>query len=261
MDRKRIKPTRRRLDVLLVERGLAPSRQRALGLILAGDVWVDGERRTKAGSLLSVNCAIKITGRGIPYVSRGGIKLETALRVFTIDVTGLTCLDVGASTGGFTDCLLKQGARHVTAVDVGYGQFHWKLRSDSRVKVIERTNIRHLDAEALPYPVDLASIDVSFISLKLVVPAVLKFMKRPGHIVCLIKPQFEVGKGLVGKRGVVRDSALHDAVIEDLTRTFQGLDLRVCGVTPSPILGPKGNREFLMYLVQGPSAGNDTACQ
>ena len=253
MDRKHIRPTRRRLDVLLVERGLAPSRQRALGLVLAGDVWVDGERRTKAGSLLPVNCAIKITGRDIPYVSRGGIKLQTALRAFNIDVTGLTCLDVGASTGGFTDCLLKHGARHVTAVDVGYGQFHWKLRSDPRVKVAERTNVRHLDADALPYPVDLACIDVSFISLKLVVPVVLKFMKRPGHIVCLIKPQFEVGKGLVGKGGVVRDPTLHDAVIEDLTRTFQGLDLRVRGITPSPILGPKGNREFLMYLVQGPT--------
>ena len=251
-DKKHIKPTRRRLDVLLVERGLAPSRQRALGLILAGDVWVDGERRTKAGSLLPVNCTIKITGRDIPYVSRGGIKLQTALRVFNIDVTGLTCLDVGASTGGFTDCLLKHGARHVTAVDVGYGQFHWKLRSHPRVKVIERTNIRHLDADALPYPVDLACIDVSFISLKLVVPAVLKFMKGPGRIVCLVKPQFEVGKGLVGKGGVVRDPALHDAVIEDLTRAFQGLDLRVRRITPSPILGPKGNREFLMYLVQGP---------
>jgi 23S rRNA (cytidine1920-2'-O)/16S rRNA (cytidine1409-2'-O)-methyltransferase len=249
------------LDVLLVERGLAQSRQRALGLILAGDVWVDGERITKAGSLLPVNCAIKITGRDIPYVSRGGVKLEAALRAFNIDVTGLTCLDVGASTGGFTDCLLKHGAQHVTAVDVGYGQLDWKLRSDPRVKVIERTNIRHLDAGALPHPVDLACIDVSFISLKLVVPAVLKFMKRPGHIICLIKPQFEVGKRSVGKGGVVRQPALHQAVIEDLTRTFRGLDLRVLGVVPSPILGPKGNREFLMFLVQGPFAGNDTTCQ
>ena len=234
--------------MLLVERGLAQSRQRALGLILAGDVWVDGERIIKAGSLLPVNCAIKITGRDIPYVSRGGVKLEAALRAFNIDVTGLTCFDVGASTGGFSDCLLKHGAQHVTAVDVGYGQLDWKLRSDPRVKVIERTNIRHLDAGALPYPVDLACIDVSFISLKLVVPAVLKFMKRPGHIICLIKPQFEVGKRSVGKGGVVRQPALHQAVIEDLTRTFQGLDLRVLGVVPSPILGPKGNREFLMYL-------------
>jgi len=236
------------LDVLLVERGLAQSRQRALGLILAGNVWVNGERITKAGSLLPVSCAIKITGRDIPYVSRGGIKLEAALRSFNVDVTGLTCLDVGASTGGFTDCLLKHGAKHVTAVDVGYGQLHWKLRSDPRVKVIERTNIRHLDTGALPRRVDLACIDVSFISLKIVVPGVLKFVKRPGHIICLVKPQFEVGKGLVGKGGVVRDPALHEAVIEDLSRTFKGLDLCVLGVIPSPILGPKGNQEFLMYL-------------
>lgn len=236
------------MDVLLVERGLAQSRQRALGLILAGKVRVNGERITKAGSLLPVNCAIKIVGRDIPYVSRGGIKLEAALRSFNVDVTGLTCLDVGASTGGFTDCLLKHGAKHVTAVDVGYGQLHWKLRSDPRVKVIERTNIRHLDTGALSGRVDLACIDVSFISLKIVVPGVLKFVKRPGHIICLVKPQFEVGKGLVGKGGVVRDPALHEAVIEDLSRTFKGLDLCVLGVMPSPILGPKGNQEFLMYL-------------
>ncbi|MBW1741152.1 MAG: TlyA family RNA methyltransferase [Deltaproteobacteria bacterium] len=243
-----MKPSRRRLDVLLVEKKLAQSRQRALALILAGEVWVDGKRITKAGTLVPVDAAIQLRGGDIPYVSRGGVKLEAALRAFRIDVTGLTCLDVGASTGGFTDCLLKHGARHVTAVDVGYGQLHWKLRSDPRVKVIERTNIRHLDAGALPFPLDLACIDVSFISLKIVVPAVLKFVKRPGHIICLIKPQFEVGKGLVGKGGVVRDPALHEAVIQDLGRVFQGLDLHVVGVIPSPILGPKGNQEFLMYL-------------
>ena len=236
------------MDVLLVERGLAQSRQRALALILAGKVCVDGNQITKAGTPVSVNCAIKIAYRDIPYVSRGGMKLEAGLRAFNIDVTGLTCLDVGASTGGFTDCLLKHGAKNVTAVDVGYGQFHWNLRSDPRVKVIERTNIRHLDAGALPGRVELACIDVSFISLKIVVPAVLKFVKRPGHIICLIKPQFEVGKGLVGKGGVVRDTSLHKAVIENLSGLFQGLNLRVFGVVPSPILGPKGNQEFLMYL-------------
>lgn len=243
-----MKSSRQRLDVLLVERGLAQSRNRALALILAGEVWVDGKRITKAGSLVPVNCPIRITGRDIPYVSRGGMKLEAALHAFNLDVTGFTCLDVGASTGGFTDCLLKHGARHITAVDVGYGQLHWKLRSDPRVKVIERTNIRYLDASALPCLADLACIDVSFISLKIVVPPVLKFIKRPGHIICLVKPQFEVGKGSVGKGGVVRDPALHKAVIEDLSKTFQNLDLRVPMVIPSPILGPKGNREFLMYL-------------
>ncbi|MCK4389180.1 MAG: TlyA family RNA methyltransferase [Desulfobacterales bacterium] len=246
-----MKPSRQRLDIVLVKRGLAQSGQRAVGLILAGEVWVDGERITKAGSLVPVNCGIKITGRDMPYVSRGGIKLEAALLAFNIDVTGLTCLDVGASTGGFTDCLLKHGAREVTAVDVGYGQLDWKLRSDPRVKVIERTNIRHLEADALPGPVDLACIDVSFISLKIVVPAVLKFVKYPGHIICLVKPQFEVAKDLVGKGGVVRDQALHKGVIEDLTEAFQVLNLGVLGVIPSPILGPKGNREFLMHLKCG----------
>ncbi len=243
-----MKATKKRLDVLLVERGLAQSRERAQALILAGEVLVDGKRVTKAGSSIPVDCAIEITGKDIPYVSRGGVKLEAALRDFNIDVTGLTCLDVGASTGGFTDCLLKHGAKHVTAVDVGYGQFDWTLRSDPRVKVIERTNIRHLHEGALPSPVDLVCIDVSFISLKIVVPVVLKFMKQPGHMICLVKPQFEVGKGMVGKGGVVRDPALHKAVIEDLTEAFQGLNLRVLGVTPSPILGPKGNQEFLMHL-------------
>jgi len=240
--------SKQRLDALLVEKRLAQSRKRAMALILAGEVWVDGKRITKAGTQVPVDCTIKIAGKDIPYVSRGGVKLEAALHAFNLDVTGLACLDVGASTGGFTDCLLKHGATHVTAVDVGYGQLDTKLRSDPRVKVIERTNIRHLDAEALPSPVDLACIDVSFISLKIVVPAVLKFMKQPGHIICLVKPQFEVGKGLVGKGGVVRDPALHKAVIQDLSKAFQGLKLRVLDVIPSPILGPKGNQEFLMHL-------------
>ncbi len=184
-------------------------------------------------------------------MSRGGVKLEAALRSFNIDVTGLMCLDVGASTGGFTDCLLQHGAKHVTAIDVGYGQFDWTLRNDARVEVIERTNIRHLDAGALPHPVDLACIDVSFISLKIVVPVVSQLIKQPGQIICLIKPQFEVGKGFVGKGGVVRDPALHDAVIKDLTAAFEGFKLRVLGVIPSPIFGPKGNQEFLMYLELG----------
>jgi 23S rRNA (cytidine1920-2'-O)/16S rRNA (cytidine1409-2'-O)-methyltransferase len=217
-------------------------------LILAGEVQVDGKKITKAGTQVPVDAAIEITGRDSLYVSRGGVKLEAALRAFNIDVSGLACLDVGASTGGFTDCLLKHGAKHVTAVDVGYGQFDWTLRSDPRVEVIERTNIRHLDAAALPHPVDLAVIDVSFISLKIVVPVVSQFIRQPGQIICLVKPQFEVGKGLVGKGGVVRDPALHQAVIQDLTAAFDGFKLRILGVIPSPILGPKGNREFLMHL-------------
>ena len=246
-----MKATKQRLDGLLVERGLAPSRQRAQGVILAGQVLVNGQRVTKAGTLVAADCLLEITGKDIPFVSRGGIKLEAALRAFDVDVAGLTCLDVGASTGGFTDCLLKNGAKHVTAVDVGYGQLDWTLRSDPRVKVIERTNIRNLDDGALPSPVDLVCIDVSFISLKIVVPVVLRFMKRPGNMVCLIKPQFEVGKGMVGKGGVVRDPALHKSVIEDLRDAFQHLNLRILGVIPSPIQGPKGNQEFLMYLQNG----------
>ena len=243
-----MKGARRRLDTLLVERGLAQSRQRALGLILAGEVWVNGEKRVKAGSLVSQDASIRVTGKEIPYVSRGGLKLEAALNRFDINVMGLRCLDVGASTGGFTDCLLQHGASHVTAVDVGYGQLHWKLRSDPRVRVIERSNIRHLDAGAVGEPLDLACVDVSFISLRIVVPPVLGFVKPPGRMICLIKPQFEVGKGLVGKGGVVRDPALHEQVIEDLTRAFNALGLRRAGIIPSPILGPKGNQEYLAYL-------------
>jgi 23S rRNA (cytidine1920-2'-O)/16S rRNA (cytidine1409-2'-O)-methyltransferase len=243
-----MKATKRRLDALLVERGLVQSRQRAQALILAGEIWVNGQRRLKAGSMVPCDASIHVTGREIPYVSRGGLKLEAALERFEIDVTGLRCLDVGASTGGFTDCLVQRGAGHVIAVDVGYGQLHWKLRSDPRVQVIERTNIRYLDPAAVGAPVDMACVDVSFISLKIVMPVVLRFVTRPGRIMCLIKPQFEVGKGLVGKGGVVRDQVLLQQVIEDLGRTFCALGLHQAGVIPSPILGPKGNQEYLAYL-------------
>lgn len=245
-----MKADSRRLDVLLVERGLVQSRQRAVALILAGEVWVNDQRMVKAGTSIPEDASIRLTAKPIPYVSRGGLKLEAALAAFKIDVKGLSCLDVGASTGGFTDCLLQHGARHVTAVDVGYGQLHWKLRSDPRVSVIERTNIRHLDESVFGDPVDLACIDVSFISLKIVVPAVLKFLRRPRRIICLIKPQFEVGKGLVGKGGVVRDRVLHRAVIEDLTEAFGDSQLCQLGITPSPILGPKGNQEYLAYFAE-----------
>lgn len=243
-----MKAGRQRLDVLLVKRGLAQSRRRALSLVLAGKVWVNGERLVKAGHLVPDDVSLRVTGKDIPYVSRGGLKLEAALRGFSVDVRGLECLDVGASTGGFTDCLLQRGARHVTAVDVGYGQLHWNLRSDPRVTVLERTNIRYLDPGAIPEAVDLACIDVSFISLKIVVPAVIKFVKRSGRIICLIKPQFEVGKGLVGKGGVVRDKSLHEAVLEDLSRAFNDMNLSQVGIIPSPILGPKGNQEYLACL-------------
>jgi 23S rRNA (cytidine1920-2'-O)/16S rRNA (cytidine1409-2'-O)-methyltransferase len=243
-----MKAARERLDVLMVRRGLVESRQRAQALILAGEVCVNDQRMLKAGTLVPEDAGIRITSDPMPYVGRGGLKLEAALSAFKMDVSGWRCLDVGASTGGFTDCLLQHGARHVTAVDVGYGQLHWKLRSDPRVSLIERTNIRHLDPQVLGDAVDLACIDVSFISLKIVVPAVLKLVKHPHRIVCLIKPQFEVGKGLVGKGGVVRDPALHRAVIEDITGSLGTLQLRRLGITPSPILGPKGNQEYLAYF-------------
>lgn len=237
-----------RIDLLMLQRGLVPSRQRAQALLMGGAVLVDGRPVEKAGTLVSTGADIQVRGSDHPYVSRGGMKLKTAIDTYELDVTGLTCLDVGASTGGFTDCLLQHGAAHVTAVDVGYGQIAWSLRQDHRVTVIERTNIRNLPADALPALADLITIDTSFISLRIVVPAALGFLKPGGRIVALIKPQFEVGRGQVGKGGVVRDPALHERVVTDLSAVFQDLGLRVTPVVPSPVLGPKGNREFLVCL-------------
>jgi 23S rRNA (cytidine1920-2'-O)/16S rRNA (cytidine1409-2'-O)-methyltransferase len=237
-----------RLDRIIVQKGLASSRQRAQALIMAGKILVNNQLVDKAGVLVSMADEIALKGKDIPYVSRGGLKLEKALQALAVDITGFVCLDVGASTGGFTDCLLKHGASRVYAVDVGYGQLSWTLRQDSRVVVIERTNIRTMPAETLPQPVDLITIDVSFISLKLVVPAVLKFMKADARILALIKPQFEVGKGNVGKGGVVRDPVLHAEVIRDCSEFFTKTDLLSEFVIPSPILGPKGNKEFIIAL-------------
>jgi 23S rRNA (cytidine1920-2'-O)/16S rRNA (cytidine1409-2'-O)-methyltransferase len=237
-----------RLDLAVVERGLAMSRPRAKALIMAGKIRVNGQMADKPGSMVSPHDTISLKGEDLPYVSRGGLKLEKALATFGIHVKGWTCLDVGASTGGFTDCLLKNGARRVYAVDVGYGQFAWELRNDPRVVLIERTNIRHLSPEAIPSPVDLVSVDVSFISLKIVVPAVIKFLKKGSMIAALIKPQFEVGKGQVGKGGVVRDPGQHQRVIDDLTAFFEELHFTPQPVVPSPIKGPKGNVEFLMLM-------------
>jgi 23S rRNA (cytidine1920-2'-O)/16S rRNA (cytidine1409-2'-O)-methyltransferase len=242
-------PSRKRADLLLVARGLAATRQRARELILAGKATADGFPLTKPGSLLAESAVLKLKGEGLAYVSRGGLKLEAALEALDFQVAGKCCLDVGASTGGFCDCLLQRGARRVYAVDVGYGQLAWKLREDPRVVVIERTNIRHLTPERIPEAVDLVTIDTSFISLRIVVPAALPFLASRGDILALIKPQFEVGKGRVGKGGVVRDAGLHQEVIASLTRFFQGLGLSAAAVIPSPILGPKGNREFIIHLV------------
>jgi 23S rRNA (cytidine1920-2'-O)/16S rRNA (cytidine1409-2'-O)-methyltransferase len=215
---------------------------------MAGVVLVNDQPVDKSGRLVSPNDTIVLRGNDIPYVSRGGLKLEAAIDAIQLDVSGFICLDVGVSTGGFTDCLLARGARQVYAVDVGYGQIAWKLRQDARVVVIERTNIRNMPIDALPHPVDLTTIDVSFISLKIVVPAVLKFLKTDARILALIKPQFEVGKGQVGKGGVVRDKALHSRVIENLSNFFSNIGLVSDSVFPSPLIGPKGNREFFISL-------------
>jgi 23S rRNA (cytidine1920-2'-O)/16S rRNA (cytidine1409-2'-O)-methyltransferase len=237
-----------RLDLVIVKKGLVPTRQRARSLIMAGKVLVNNRLVDKPGTLIHRNDRITLKEKDIPYVSRGGLKLEKALQRLNIDVTGAVCMDVGASTGGFTDCLLKHGASRVFAVDVGYGQLAWKLVQDSRVVVIDRTNIRHMPAETLQEPVDLVTIDVSFISLKIVVPAVIKFMKKDARVIALIKPQFEVGKGNVGKGGVVHNPVLHDEVIKSLSDFFTKSGLLCESVMPSPIRGPKGNKEFFIFL-------------
>lgn len=241
-----------RLDKLLIEKGYIQSRERAKAMIMAGKVLVNDQPIDKPGTLVEKNADITLKGDDLPFVSRGGLKLEAALKETQFKVAGLTCIDIGASTGGFTDCLLQHGANHVYAVDVGYGQLAWKLRSDPRVVSIERTNIRYLSEEALPGPVDLATIDVSFISLKIVVPVVLKFLKSSAVIFALIKPQFEVGKSLVGKGGVVKDPKLHRSVIEELSQFFTSIHLNCHEIIPSPILGPKGNKEFVVFLSRKP---------
>ena len=247
---------KRRLDLILVERKLAQSRERAKAMIMAGKVLVDNIPVDKPGTLLGEDARIQLKGGDIPFVSRGGVKLEGALNNFNLDVNGMVCLDAGASTGGFTDCLLAHGAKKVFAVDVGYGQLAWKLRQDYRVVVIERTNIRNMKHDALPFPVDLVTIDVSFISLKIVVPSVERFLNNNGYILALIKPQFEVGREKVGKGGVVKDPDLHQQVIADLSDFFKKSGFLSCGVFPSSILGPKGNKEFFILLKpqQNPSA-------
>jgi len=239
---------RERLDKLLVERGLVASREEGRRRILAGEVLVDDRPFAKAGSLIDADSPIRLRGKALPYASRGGVKLEGALKHFRIDVKDKIVLDAGASTGGFTDCLLAFGARRVYAVDVGYGQLDWKLRNDPRVVVLEKTNIRYLEAGRLPEPPEFAAIDVSFISLRLVLPQVRSLLISKGEIVALIKPQFEVGKGKVGKGGVVRRPEEHDRVIEEIKQAAGALDLEVVGVAESPLVGPKGNKEFFIYL-------------
>lgn len=242
-----------RTDLLLVQKNVAESREKARAMIMAGLVFVDGERVEKPGHLVPPSSRLLVKEPYPPFVSRGGLKLDAAFETFSLDVNGKTILDVGASTGGFTDCLLQRGAGKVIAVDVGYGQLHWKLRRDPRVVVLEKTNIRYLEVNSLGEKADGAVIDVSFISLKLVIPPVSPLLKECAFIVALVKPQFEVGKGQVGKGGVVRDPALHEQVMQELIRFFQTQGWETENRMPSPILGPKGNREFLVHLIRAGS--------
>jgi 23S rRNA (cytidine1920-2'-O)/16S rRNA (cytidine1409-2'-O)-methyltransferase len=237
-----------RIDKLLFERGLAESRTQAQALILAGQVLVNEQRVDKPGQSFPANCEIRIKGELSRYVSRGGLKLEAALRQFHIDPTGLICLDVGASTGGFTDCLLQHGAYRVWAVDVGHNQLAWKIRQDERVTVIEGFNARHLEAENFGVRFDLVTIDVSFISLKLILPGVKMVLKAEGACVALIKPQFEVGRGEVGRGGIVTDPAKHQRVLDEISQSAKTLGFQPVAIMESPVLGAEGNREFLIQL-------------
>jgi 23S rRNA (cytidine1920-2'-O)/16S rRNA (cytidine1409-2'-O)-methyltransferase len=236
-----------RIDVLLVERGLAESREKAQAMILAGEVLADEQKVDKAGHRVRPDAAIRLLGTRQKFVGRGGQKLEAALEEFGIDVSGKVCADIGASTGGFTDCLLQRGARTVYAVDVGAGQLHWNIRQDERVVVRERVNARYLTAETLPEPVEFACCDVSFISVTLIVPALTPFLNRPADLVVLVKPQFEVGKGQVGKGGIVREPELHREAVEKVRASLEAAGFGRTAEMESPILGAEGNREFLLH--------------
>ena len=242
------KVEKERLDVLLVQQGLANSRELAKAYIMAGNVYVDGQKEDKAGSMFEETANIEVRGVTLKYVSRGGLKLEKAMKTFPITLEGKICADIGASTGGFTDCMLQNGAARVYAVDVGYGQLDWKLRNDPRVVCLERTNARYLDHEQVPDVLDFASIDVSFISLKLIFPALYNLLREGGEIACLIKPQFEAGPEKVGKKGVVRDPKVHLEVLENFLTHAKDNHFTVLGITYSPIRGPEGNIEYLGYL-------------
>ncbi len=237
-----------RLDKLLIEKGMVQSRERARALIMAGRIAVEGRTVDKPGMRIEMEAQLELRGDDQPYVSRGGIKLEGALDAFRIDPKGFVVMDVGASTGGFADCVLQRGAKKVYAVDVGYGQLAWKLQTDSRVVSLERRNVRYLKREEVKEEMDLILIDTSFISIEKFLPNLLRFLREGGSIIGLIKPQFEVGRGEVGKGGVVRDGILHQKVIDRISEFSRGLGLSVLGVIESPILGPKGNREFFIYL-------------
>lgn len=252
---------KKRLDVLLTERMYADSRSKAQAIIMSGNVYVDGQKADKPGISYEETVDIEVRGAVCPYVSRGGLKLEKALRDFGVNPEGYVCSDSGASTGGFTDCLLQQGAKKVFAIDVGYGQLDWKIRSDERVVVMERTNIRYVTPADLGEPLDLSVIDVSFISLKIVLPAIQALLKPTGQVVCLIKPQFEAGRDKVGKKGVVREPATHQEVLDGFVALANELNFRILGLTYSPVKGPEGNIEFLGHLTLAdlPGIEPDTA--
>ena len=240
-----------RLDQLVFDKGLAESRERAKAYIMAGSVYVNGQKETKPGTSVAEDVAVEMRGETLPYVSRGGWKLEKALRVFPIDVKDAVCIDCGASTGGFTDVLLQSGAAKVYAVDVGYGQLAWSLRTDPRVVCMERTNIRYVTHEQIPEEMDVAVADLSFISLRLILGAVGALLKPEGEMVCLVKPQFEAGKDKVGKKGVVRDPAVHAEVLREFLRYAPECGFGVRGLDFSPIRGPEGNIEYLAWLKKG----------
>jgi len=239
---------KKRLDVLLTEQMYADTRSKAQAIIMAGQVYVNGQKADKPGTAYEETVQIEVRGVTCPYVSRGGLKLEKALRDFGVKPEGYVCSDSGASTGGFTDCLLQQGAKKVFAIDVGYGQLDWKIRSDERVVVMERTNIRYVTPEDLGEPLDLSVIDVSFISLKIVLPTIKTLLKPTGQVLCLIKPQFEAGKEKVGKKGVVREPEIHKEVLDSFVETVGELGFTILGLTFSPVKGPEGNIEFLGHL-------------
>ena len=241
-----------RLDILLVQRGLAPSREKAKAMIMEGNVFVSGQREDKAGTAFDEKAEIEVRGNTLKYVSRGGLKLEKAMEQFGICLSGKTCMDIGASTGGFTDCMLQNGAGKVYAVDVGYGQFAWKLRQDPRVVCMEKTNIRYGE------PLDFASVDVSFISLTKVLPAAKELLCRDGELVCLIKPQFEAGREKVGKKGVVRDPDVHREVIGNILAFAEGIGFTARNLDFSPIRGPEGNIEYLIHMQKGEESQKGT---
>lgn len=251
---------KKRIDILLFEKGLAPSREKAKTMIMAGNVYVNNQKYDKPGDTVDEDAQIEVRGSTLKYVSRGGLKLEKAMQLFPIVLDEKICMDVGASTGGFTDCMLQNGASRVYSIDVGYGQLAWQLRQDPRVVNLERTNARYLTREQVPEEIDFFSVDVSFISLKIILPAVRPLLKDGGQAVCLIKPQFEAGRDKVGKKGVVRDKKVHEEVVQMICEFVLENGYSVLGLTFSPVKGPEGNIEYLVFLQKSDSPVNTAEC-